>query len=215
MLPLTFDPLHLTRPPTPLPPPHIHMQATFFEGAHLGHSPHGTGQVKVLAGGRHGGRAGHPTLRITPPRVDPPKPTLSASLLLQTVWVARIFSPVGSPAPAPARTCPLGSSASQTQRAASSPAVGAPLASCPRTAFACPPPSAAASTSLEPWVSASPSPPLSTAVPSRLAPTPLPTGASLGLWDRNGQLPRPGAGARWGLPSGIPRIVVSYTVKGQ
>ena len=192
MLPL--DPLHLT----PLPPC-THMHTTFFEGEPLGHSPRGTGQVKVLAGGVHGGWAGHPTFGTSPQDGPLPKPTLSASLLLQTVRVARVLSPVGSPAPAPARTFPPGSCASQTRRAASSPAVGAPQASCPRTAFVCPPPSAAASTSLEPWVSASPNPPLSTAAPSCLAPATLPTGASLGLQDRNGQLPRPGAGARWGF----------------
>lgn len=78
---------------------------------------------------------------------------ISASFPLQTAGAARLFSPAGSPAPDPARTCPLGASASQPRQAAS-PAAGVPPASCPRTASAWPPPSADASTSPEPWVSA-------------------------------------------------------------
>ena len=38
------------------------MHATSFEGEPLGHSPRGTGQVKVLAGDGHDRRAGHSTL---------------------------------------------------------------------------------------------------------------------------------------------------------
>ena len=79
---------------------------------------------------------------------------LSASFPPQSVGVARVFSPVGGPVPAPVRTCLPGVRASRARRAAS-PAAGAPLAGCSRTASVCLLPSAAASTSLEPWVSAS------------------------------------------------------------
>lgn len=52
------------------------MHTTFFEGEPLGHSPHGTGQVKVLAGGGHGRRAVTQLCGRAPPRQGgtPPNP---------------------------------------------------------------------------------------------------------------------------------------------
>ncbi|GAB5568912.1 otogelin-like protein [Prionailurus iriomotensis] len=105
-------------------------------------SPIGAGCVSGPPPLREAGPALGATGRVAPARTIPQN--------AQSVGVARVFSPVGGPVPAPVRTCLLGVCASRARRAAS-PAAGAPLAGCFRTASVCLLPSAAASTSLEPW----------------------------------------------------------------
>ena len=193
MLPLTFDPLHLT----PLPP-HTHMHTTFFEGEPLGHSPHGNGQVKVLAGGRHGGRAGHPTLGTSPQDGPPPNPpSLLPSCCRLCGWPGS--SPLWAALPPLLRgPVPWGRVPARLDGLPAAQLWVPPRPAVPGRPLCAPRP---VPLPVPAWSHGSvpPNPPPSTAAPSCLAPATLPMGASLGLQDRNGQLPRPGAGARWGF----------------
>ena len=176
------------------------MHATSFEGEPL---PCGTGRVKGLAGGGHDRRAGHSTLRTPRLRMDPSQTYPLCFPPAADCAGSQGLLPMGSPASTPARTVSRRSCASQTQQAASSPAVGDPQASCPRMAFVCPPPPTGPVPLPVPALRhgsvSPPTCPPSTAVPSHLAPSTLPTGASLGLQDGNGQLLCPRAGAHWGF----------------
>ena len=176
------------------------MHATSSEGEPLGHLPHGTGRVTVLTAGGHGDRAGHSTLGNPRPRrttsqtyplCSPPAADCAGSqgLLPYGQICPRSYEDLSPWGRVPARLDGLPEAQLWVPPGPAVP--GWPLC------YPCPvllPVPARSHGSMSP-----PNCPLSTAVPSCLAPSTLSTEASLGLWDRNGQLLCPGAGVHWGF----------------